>query len=176
MKINFTRKEMRSLLTIAGIAEEVLGVQARADGLFEMIDKILQAAGEMGMPDLVEYIPEHKTYYFSEEGQHALRYDLYAKVFYLNERRRNEAYSLAERDLRALHTEDELAAMDEDERGEILEELCEKHYEKLTDELLRELEEDEDGLGLEGEEDIGAEEEDEAKLAICPPPGELTNA
>jgi hypothetical protein len=161
MKINFTRKEMRSLLTIAGIAEEVLGVQARADGLFEMIDKILQAAGEMGMPDLVEYIPEHKTYYFSEEGQHALRYDLYTKVFYLNECRRNEAYSLAERDLQALHTQDELAAMDEDEKGEILEELCEKHYKRLTEEFLMELGEDDGEFDLEGEPDIEVEGEEE---------------
>jgi len=139
MKINFTRKEMRSLLTIAGIAEEVLDGQPGINELTGIIDKILQAAGEMGMPDLVEHIPGHNSYYFSEEAQAALGYEMRTRLYHLNELRREEALSLAERDLQALHTQEELAAMDEEEQFEILESISEKHYQRLTEEFMRDL-------------------------------------
>lgn len=164
MKINFTRKEMRSLLTIAGIAEEVLDGQPGINELTEIIDKILQAAGEMGMPDLVELVPSRQAYYFSEEAEAILHYQMHTKIFYLNELRRNEAFSLAERDLQALHTQEELAAMDEEEQFEILESLSEKHYKRLTEEFLMELGEDDGEFDLEGkgEADIETKGDKEA--------------
>jgi hypothetical protein len=68
MKINFTKKEYRSLLDIIHIADWIMNshsIEERKDTeeYEEVFQKLLACAKEMGYEDLIEYIKRNGKYY-----------------------------------------------------------------------------------------------------------------